>query len=59
MGAAFAPQVAPVRRALAERVLRLRGSIGDPVAPFLDAPCHQMEDGATGDMDTRIATGPS
>jgi len=24
-----------------ERLLRLRAMLGDPIAPFMDAPCHQ------------------
>ena len=41
VGAALAPTLGPVRRVAAERWLRLRGMLGDPVAPFLEAPCHQ------------------
>ena len=58
MGAVFAPPVAPVRRVLAERALRLRGAMGDPVAPFLDAPCHQTENGSAGDLDPLITSEP-
>jgi hypothetical protein len=41
LGAVLAPSVAPIRRAAVERLLRLRAMLGDPVAPFMDAPCHR------------------
>lgn len=48
VGAALAPTLAPVRRVAAARALRLRALLGDPVAPFMNAPCHQgAPDGAT------------
>lgn len=39
------PPVAPARRAAAEWARRRR-SFGDPVAPFLEAPCHTAPEAA-------------
>lgn len=61
VGAALAPPVAPLRRAAIERLLRLRAMLGDPVAPFLDAPCHQEppQDGHTHKVITETAERPA
>ena len=45
IGVILTPPVAPARRAAAEW-LRRRRSFTDPVAPFLEAPCHAVPDGA-------------
>jgi len=39
IGVILTPPVAPVRRAASEWARRRR-SFGDPVAPFLEAPCQ-------------------
>jgi hypothetical protein len=43
---------------LVERALRFRATVGDPVAPFLEAPCHQAAAETEGDLDTRVAIEP-
>ena len=45
IGVILTPPVAPARRAATEW-LRRRRSFTDPVAPFLDAPCHAVSNGA-------------
>jgi hypothetical protein len=35
-----------------ERLLRLRATIGDPIAPFMEAPCHQ--ESPTGDVEDAL-----
>ena len=45
IGVILTPPVAPARRAAAEW-LRRRRSFTDPVAPFLEAPCHLIPDSA-------------
>jgi len=45
IGVILAPAAAPVHRAAAEW-LRRRAS-ADPVAPFLEAPCHAEQDAAS------------
>jgi len=37
----IAPQGVRARRAVADRFARLRNLTGDPIAPFLEAPCEQ------------------
>jgi hypothetical protein len=41
LGVAFAPPAVRARRAFGDRITRLRNLAGDPVAPFLDAPCER------------------
>jgi hypothetical protein len=44
VGIVLSPAGAPVRRALAGRVMRLRGAVGaDPVAEFRRAPCYEQD----------------
>ena len=43
IGVILTPPVAPARRAATEW-LRRRRSFTDPVAPFLEAPCHAVPD---------------
>ena len=45
IGVILTPPVAPARRAAAEW-LRRRRAFTDPVAPFLEAPCHAEPDAA-------------
>jgi hypothetical protein len=39
------------RSAFHVRVERMKNRAGDPVAPFLDAPCHRGEAVSIGDAD--------
>jgi hypothetical protein len=48
VGLALSPVAARHRTAALARVDRMRRRAGDPVAAFLEAPCHRGEAPATG-----------
>jgi hypothetical protein len=49
VGIALSPAAARARTAAIGRLERLRRRGGDPVAPFMEAPCHLDRGGAIGD----------
>jgi len=49
VGLAFSPAAARARTATLGRLERLRRRGADPVAPFLEAPCHLGRGAAVGD----------